>query len=82
MCVGVECLFVVVCCAHPSLTLATQVWDLGGQATLRPSWTTYYKATDALVMVVDSTDRARINLVKVIPAILSLSPLSPRRHLS
>uniref|UniRef100_A0A7S2Z509 Uncharacterized protein n=1 Tax=Chloropicon laureae TaxID=464258 RepID=A0A7S2Z509_9CHLO len=41
-----------------------EVWDLGGQATLRPSWTTYYKATDALVMVVDSTDRARINLVK------------------
>ncbi|QDZ24482.1 small ARF-related GTPase [Chloropicon primus] len=41
-----------------------EVWDLGGQATLRPSWVTYYKATDALVMVVDSTDRARINSVK------------------
>ena len=42
-----------------------KVWDLGGQATLRPSWTSYYKSTDALVMVVDSTDRARINSVKV-----------------
>lgn len=31
---------------------------------MRPSWITYYKATDALVMVVDSTDRARIDLVK------------------
>lgn len=41
-----------------------EVWDLGGQATLRPSWTSYYKSTDALVMVVDSTDRARINSVK------------------
>ncbi|WZN58682.1 small ARF-related GTPase [Chloropicon roscoffensis] len=41
-----------------------EVWDLGGQATLRPSWVTYFKATDALVLVVDSTDRARIGQVK------------------
>ena len=44
--------------------LFLKVWDLGGQSTLRPSWITYYKATDALVMVFDSTDRARIDLVK------------------
>ena len=42
-----------------------QMWDLGGQASLRPSWATYYKASHAVIMVVDSTDRARIGIVKV-----------------
>lgn len=41
-----------------------QVWDLGGQDTLRPSWATYYRGTHAVLLVVDSTDRARIALVK------------------
>lgn len=44
---------------------ALKVWDLGGQANLRPSWQTYYKATDAVIMVVDSTDRARVGIAKV-----------------
>lgn len=42
-----------------------QVWDLGGQANMRPSWVQYYKHTDAIIMVIDSTDRARISIVKV-----------------
>ncbi len=42
-----------------------KVWDLGGQANLRPSWQTYYKAAHAVVMVVDSTDRARVGIAKV-----------------
>ena len=41
-----------------------QVWDLGGQDTLRPSWATYYRGTNAVVIVVDSTDRARISIVR------------------
>lgn len=47
---------------------------------MRPSWISYYKSTDALVMVVDSTDRARIDSVKVSPSVLSamsLEPLTP-----
>jgi ADP-ribosylation factor-like protein 5B len=40
------------------------VWDLGGQASLRPSWATYYPSTDAVIVVVDSTDRARISICK------------------
>jgi len=44
--------------------LAFEVWDLGGQANLRPSWATYYRGTDAAVVVVDCTDRARIGIVK------------------
>ena len=42
-----------------------QIWDLGGQQNLRPFWATYYKKSDAVIMVVDSTDRARIGVCKV-----------------
>jgi ADP-ribosylation factor family len=31
--------------------LAVQVWDLGGQANLRPSWATYYQHTDSIILV-------------------------------
>ncbi|KAL0043757.1 hypothetical protein WJX82_009362 [Trebouxia sp. C0006] len=44
--------------------LQFEVWDLGGQANLRPSWQTYYKAAHAVIMVVDSTDRARVGIAK------------------
>lgn len=47
------------------LVHALQIWDLGGQANLRPSWAAYCKNTDAVVMVVDSTDRARVSTNKV-----------------
>ena len=36
----------------------------GGQQSLRDSWSTYYIGTHAVIMVVDSTDRNRIGLVK------------------
>lgn len=39
-------------------------WDLGGQQALRATWTTYFIGTHAIMMVVDSTDRERIQLVK------------------
>ncbi|XP_052137266.1 uncharacterized protein LOC127755615 [Oryza glaberrima] len=41
-----------------------EVWDLGGQETLRTSWATYYRGTHAVIVVIDSTDRARINIIK------------------
>ncbi|KAK9804160.1 hypothetical protein WJX73_006716 [Symbiochloris irregularis] len=44
--------------------LTFEVWDLGGQASLRPSWASYYKATDAIILVLDSTDRARVRIAK------------------
>jgi len=40
------------------------MWDLGGQESSRGSWATYYKQTNAIIMVVDSTDRERIPLIK------------------
>ena len=36
------------------------VWDVGGQKTLRTFWRNYFEKTDALVWVVDSADVARL----------------------
>ncbi|KAF5459090.1 hypothetical protein F2P56_023077, partial [Juglans regia] len=41
-----------------------EAWDLGGQERLRASWATYYRGTHALIAVIDSTDRARISIMK------------------
>ncbi|CCM01033.1 uncharacterized protein FIBRA_03081 [Fibroporia radiculosa] len=43
---------------HRNYTL--NIWDVGGQRTLRPYWRNYFEQTDALVWVVDSGDRMRI----------------------
>jgi ADP-ribosylation factor-like protein 2 len=34
--------------------------DVGGQRTLRPYWRNYFEQTDAIVWVVDSGDRMRM----------------------
>ena len=36
------------------------VWDVGGDAKLRPLWRHYYQKARALIFVVDSSDRDRI----------------------
>ena|SRR3989338_4480010 len=41
-----------------------QVWDLGGQTGLRPYWRCYFAKTDAVVYVVDSTDKERMGVAK------------------
>ncbi|PHH63613.1 hypothetical protein CDD81_5705 [Ophiocordyceps australis] len=35
------------------------IWDVGGQKTLRSYWRNYFEKTDALIWVVDATDRLR-----------------------
>lgn len=37
------------------------VGDVGGQKTLRSYWRNYFEKTDALIWVVDATDRLRID---------------------
>jgi ADP-ribosylation factor-like protein 1 len=37
-----------------------QVWDLGGQTSIRPYWRCYYPNTQAVIYVVDSSDVDRI----------------------
>ena len=36
------------------------VWDIGGQKTIRQYWKNYYDSVDGLVYVIDSADRKRI----------------------
>lgn len=36
------------------------LWDVGGQKSLRSYWRNYFESTDGLIWVVDSTDRARM----------------------
>jgi len=36
------------------------IWDVGGQKTLRSYWRNYYEQTDGLVWVVDSADVRRL----------------------
>lgn len=41
-----------------------EVWDLGGQTGIRPYWRCYFTDTDAIIYVVDSTDRDRMGVAK------------------
>uniref|UniRef100_A0A8D3BR65 ADP-ribosylation factor-like 2 n=1 Tax=Scophthalmus maximus TaxID=52904 RepID=A0A8D3BR65_SCOMX len=36
------------------------IWDVGGQKSLRSYWKNYFESTDGLVWVVDSADRLRL----------------------
>ena len=37
------------------------IWDIGGQEKIRPLWRHYYQNTDAIIFVVDSSDKDRMN---------------------
>jgi len=37
-----------------------QVWDIGGQRTIRPYWQNYFADTDCLIYVIDSADQPRV----------------------
>lgn len=41
-----------------------QVWDLGGQTSIRPYWRCYYPNTDAIIFVVDSADAERMSVAR------------------
>ncbi|KAI8615597.1 the Rp2-Arl3 complex bound To Gdp-Alf4 [Chytriomyces sp. MP71] len=36
------------------------VWDIGGQKSIRPYWRNYFDATNVLIYVIDSSDRVRL----------------------
>ena len=38
------------------------VWDIGGQKSIRSFWRNYFEETDALIWVVDSSDKARMEV--------------------
>ncbi|KAH3765637.1 ADP-ribosylation factor 6 [Pelomyxa schiedti] len=41
------------------------VWDVGGQDKIRPLWRHYFAGTQALIFVIDSSDRERIEEARV-----------------
>ena len=41
--------------------LTMTIWDVGGQARLRPLWHHYYNGVDAVIFVIDSNDTERLN---------------------
>ncbi|CAD6247188.1 unnamed protein product [Miscanthus lutarioriparius] len=41
-----------------------QVWDLGGQTSIRPYWRCYFPNTQAIIYVVDSSDTDRLVTAK------------------
>ena len=45
---------------YKNLTL--NIWDLGGQTSIRPYWRCYYSNTAAVIFVVDSTDKDRMDI--------------------
>lgn len=40
--------------------VSMNVWDVGGQTSLRSYWRNYFESTDAIVWVVDAADGARV----------------------
>jgi ADP-ribosylation factor protein 1 len=40
--------------------LDLNIWDIGGQTRLRPLWRHYFRGSDALIFVIDASDRSRI----------------------
>ena len=49
--------------AHGRVRL--QVWDIGGQESLRASWRTYFTSAEAVIFVVDSADTHNALLAKM-----------------
>jgi len=44
----------------PTRSYKLNVWDVGGQKTIRSFWRNYFEQTDGLIWVVDSADRRRL----------------------
>ncbi|KAJ3184839.1 hypothetical protein HDU85_001518 [Gaertneriomyces sp. JEL0708] len=38
------------------------MWDIGGQDSLRQTWSMYFTNAKAVILVIDSTDKARLHL--------------------
>ena len=43
-----------------SFSFQLNIWDVGGQKSLRSYWRNYFESTDGLIWVVDSADKWRL----------------------
>lgn len=41
------------------------LWDIGGQSSIRAYWRNYFEQTDGIVWVIDSLDVSRLELVRI-----------------
>ncbi len=41
------------------------IWDIGGQKTIRSYWRNYFEQTDGVIWVVDSSDKMRLEDTKM-----------------
>uniref|UniRef100_A0A8R1HVE5 ADP-ribosylation factor-like protein 3 n=1 Tax=Caenorhabditis japonica TaxID=281687 RepID=A0A8R1HVE5_CAEJA len=41
------------------------VWDIGGQRSIRPYWSNYYENIDTLIFVIDSNDKKRFDEMSI-----------------
>lgn len=56
------------------------IWDVGGQKSLRSYWRNYFESTDGLVWVVDSADRLRVEDCRRELSALLLEEVHARTH--
>ena len=52
------------------------IWDVGGQDKTRPLWRSYTRCTDAIIFVVDSSDKDRMEEAKL--ELLKIAKLTER----
>lgn len=61
--------------------LTLNIWDIGGQATIRGLWKNFYLTANALVFMVDSSDRESLvearDALDIVLASPDLSPTAP-----
>ena len=55
--------------------LTMTVWDMGGQDKIRKLWSHYFNNIDAVIFVIDSTDRERLPTCKSELSLLLSDPL-------
>ena len=44
--------------------LTMTIWDVGGQTSIRKLWRHYFSGTDALVYVIDTSDKERLDMAR------------------
>lgn len=46
--------------SYSTYSYKLNVWDVGGQKSLRSYWKNYFECTDGVIWVVDSADKRRL----------------------
>lgn len=63
-----------------SFSFSLNLWDVGGQKSIRAYWRNYFEETDGLVWVVDSADVLRLEDCRSVLRSLLLEEVSGIQH--